>query len=112
MKQPTLEACRTTAIRVALALVCCCTGLEAANRVTASPASVALTCNTATGPGAAATVVLKPVTALTTTSLTVALGRLCSLGPAVWGTPLPHARPFLVEWDGRAWRCPAWPAPG
>jgi broad specificity phosphatase PhoE len=45
-------------------------------------------------------------------SLTVALGRLCSLGSGVWGTPLPHARPFLVEWDGRAWRCPAWPALG
>jgi broad specificity phosphatase PhoE len=43
-------------------------------------------------------------------SLTVALGRLCALGPGVWGTPLPHARPFTIEWDGRAWRCPAWPA--
>ncbi|TDV48024.1 histidine phosphatase family protein [Actinophytocola oryzae] len=42
-------------------------------------------------------------------SLTVALGRLCGLGGRVWGTPLPHARPFLVEWDGRAWGCPAWP---
>jgi alpha-ribazole phosphatase/probable phosphoglycerate mutase len=45
-------------------------------------------------------------------SLTVALGRLCSLGAGVWGTPLPHARPFLVEWDGQAWRCPTWPAVG
>jgi alpha-ribazole phosphatase/probable phosphoglycerate mutase len=45
-------------------------------------------------------------------SLTVALGRLCSLGPGVWGIPLPHARPFLVEWDGQAWRCPTWPAGG
>jgi broad specificity phosphatase PhoE len=45
-------------------------------------------------------------------SLTVALGRLCSLGSGVWGTPLPHARPFLVEWDGQAWHCPAWPALG
>jgi alpha-ribazole phosphatase/probable phosphoglycerate mutase len=45
-------------------------------------------------------------------SLTVALGRLCSLGSAVWGTPLPHARPFLVEWDGQAWHCPTWPALG
>jgi alpha-ribazole phosphatase/probable phosphoglycerate mutase len=43
-------------------------------------------------------------------SLTVALGRLCRLGAGVWGTPLPHARPFLVEWDGQAWHCPAWPA--
>ncbi len=45
-------------------------------------------------------------------SLTVALGRLCSLGAGVWGTPLPHARPFLVEWDGHAWHCPTWPAGG
>jgi broad specificity phosphatase PhoE len=43
------------------------------------------------------------------TSLTVALARLCALGAAVWGAPLPNARPFLVEWDGRTWRCPAWP---
>jgi alpha-ribazole phosphatase/probable phosphoglycerate mutase len=45
-------------------------------------------------------------------SLTVALGRLCALGSGVWGTPLPHARPFLVEWDGQAWHCPTWPAFG
>jgi len=45
-------------------------------------------------------------------SLTVALGRLCSLGSAVWGTPLPHAQPFLVEWDGQSWHCPTWPAVG
>ena len=43
-------------------------------------------------------------------SLTVALGRLCALGAQVWGRPLPHARPFLVEWDGTAWHCAAWPA--
>jgi alpha-ribazole phosphatase/probable phosphoglycerate mutase len=43
-------------------------------------------------------------------SLTVALGRLCSLGSVVWGTPLPHARPFLIEWHGRGWHCPAWPS--
>ena len=42
-------------------------------------------------------------------SLTVTLGRLCALGSRVWGTPLPHAQPFLVEWDGHAWHCPAWP---
>ena len=45
-------------------------------------------------------------------SLTVALGRLCSLGSGVWGTPLPHARPFLVEWDGQAWHCSTWPSLG
>jgi broad specificity phosphatase PhoE len=42
-------------------------------------------------------------------SLTVTLGLLCSLGFRVWGTPLPHAQPFLVEWDGHAWHCPTWP---
>jgi alpha-ribazole phosphatase/probable phosphoglycerate mutase len=42
-------------------------------------------------------------------SLTVALGQLCTLGAAVWGTPLPHAQPFLVEWDGTTWHCPSWP---
>jgi len=42
-------------------------------------------------------------------SLTVTLGRLCSVGSKVWGTPLPHAQPFLVEWDGQAWHCPTWP---
>src|SRR5262249_53880518 len=42
-------------------------------------------------------------------SLTVVLARLCALEVTVWGAPLPHARPFLVEWDGRTWHCPAWP---
>ncbi len=45
-------------------------------------------------------------------SLTVALGWLCSLGSVVWGTPLTHARPFPVEWDGHTWHCPTWPAAG
>lgn len=45
-------------------------------------------------------------------SLTVGLGQLCSLGSKVWGTPLPYAQPFRVEWDGHAWHCPAWPALG
>jgi len=43
-------------------------------------------------------------------SLTLALDQLCDLGATVWGAPLPHAEPFLVEWDGYSWRCPAWPA--
>jgi alpha-ribazole phosphatase/probable phosphoglycerate mutase len=42
-------------------------------------------------------------------SLTVTLGLLCALGTRVWGTPLSHAHPFLVEWDGHTWNCPAWP---
>ncbi|SEG69503.1 alpha-ribazole phosphatase/probable phosphoglycerate mutase [Actinacidiphila yanglinensis] len=44
-------------------------------------------------------------------SLTAALSHLCGLGPAVWGTPLPHAAPFLVIHDGRTWHCQSWPAP-
>jgi broad specificity phosphatase PhoE len=42
-------------------------------------------------------------------SLTLALSRLCALGPAVWGYALPHAQPFLLESDGRTWHCAAWP---
>jgi broad specificity phosphatase PhoE len=42
-------------------------------------------------------------------SLTAALSGLCGLGARVWGTPLPHAEPFLVTWDGRTWHCAAWP---
>ncbi|WP_433732728.1 histidine phosphatase family protein [Nocardia sp. CA-129566] len=42
-------------------------------------------------------------------SLTVALAQLCGLGLRVWRKPLPHAEPFLVEWDGSSWRCSAWP---
>lgn len=42
-------------------------------------------------------------------SLTLALSRLCALGPRVWGSILPHARCFLLEWDGQTWRCPIWP---
>jgi broad specificity phosphatase PhoE len=41
--------------------------------------------------------------------LTTALSRLCGLGARAWGTPLPHAEPFLVTWDG-GWSCPAWPS--
>ncbi|WP_326630619.1 hypothetical protein OIE67_40975 [Nonomuraea fuscirosea] len=45
-------------------------------------------------------------------SLTTGLGVLCGLGGRVWGAPLPHAVPFLVEYGagpGPAWRCPDWP---
>ncbi|WP_217919286.1 histidine phosphatase family protein [Actinomadura sp. BRA 177] len=44
-------------------------------------------------------------------SLTITLSRLCGLGAEVWGTPLPHAHPFLTEWDGTTWQCPTWPRP-
>nr|WP_279493838.1 histidine phosphatase family protein [Actinocrispum wychmicini] len=42
-------------------------------------------------------------------TLTVAVSLLCGLGSRVWGTPLAHAEPFLVEWDGQGWSCSAWP---
>ncbi|WP_366929517.1 histidine phosphatase family protein [Nocardia brasiliensis] len=42
-------------------------------------------------------------------SLSVTLAQLCALGARVWGTPLPHAVPFLVERDGQSWHCRSWP---
>ncbi|MFI6169642.1 histidine phosphatase family protein [Nocardia sp. NPDC051052] len=42
-------------------------------------------------------------------SLTLTVASLCGLGSHVWGTPLPHAEPFVVEWDGRSWHCHGWP---
>ncbi|WP_332838866.1 histidine phosphatase family protein [Nocardia bovistercoris] len=42
-------------------------------------------------------------------SLSVTLARLCGLGAQVWGKPLPHATPFLVERKGRYWECRSWP---
>ncbi len=32
-------------------------------------------------------------------SLTVAMARLCGLGASVWGEPLAHAEPVLIEWE-------------
>lgn len=42
-------------------------------------------------------------------SLSVALNELCRLGGTIWGTPLPHAVPFLVEENGDSWECVSWP---
>ncbi|MGN9789323.1 histidine phosphatase family protein [Nonomuraea sp. ZG12] len=42
-------------------------------------------------------------------SLTTGLSALCGLGQRVWGAPLPHAVPFVVEYDGRSWQCSSWP---
>jgi broad specificity phosphatase PhoE len=42
-------------------------------------------------------------------SLTLAASVLCGLGGAVWGTPLPHAVPFVLRRDGSRWHCPDWP---
>ncbi len=45
-----------------------------------------------------------------TASLTLALSRLCALGPRAWGNALLHAQPFLVESDGQTWHCRTWPS--
>jgi broad specificity phosphatase PhoE len=42
-------------------------------------------------------------------SLTVVASVLCGLGAAVWGSPLPHAVPFVLRRDGTRWHCPRWP---
>ncbi|HWC96926.1 MAG TPA: putative Ig domain-containing protein [Candidatus Sulfopaludibacter sp.] len=60
------------AILGALAL----SGLQAANLLTATPATVSLTCNTLTGPGAPATIVVKAVANLTNSTIAVTLGSL------------------------------------
>ncbi len=75
------------------------TGYEVVARVTAGFQTIA-----ARDPGS--TVALVGHVA----SLTAGLGVLCDLGAGVWGAPLPHAEPFLVEWDGSDWHCPNWPA--
>lgn len=61
--------------------------IYSANTLTATPSSVTLTCNTVNGPGAPVTIVIKPVTALTTgQSTAVTIG---SLPPGVVVTTTP-----------------------
>ena len=55
---------RAAGIRAAFAIVLCSGGLQAASLLTATPAKAVLTCDTVTGPGPAATIVVKPVAAL------------------------------------------------
>jgi alpha-ribazole phosphatase/probable phosphoglycerate mutase len=74
------------------------TGHEVVNRVSSALAAIA-----AGHPGRTVAVVGHVA------SLTVALNELCEFGDSVWGTPLPHAVPFLVEWDGNSWKCTSWP---
>lgn len=50
----------------------------------------------------------RTVTATVAPQVESNLRRLRALGAEVWGTPLPHAEPFLVEWDGRTWHCHDW----
>ena len=41
-------------------------------------------------------------------SLTVGVSTLCHNGPALWGKPLPHAKPFVLTVSGECWRV-QWP---
>jgi hypothetical protein len=61
-------------IPMALAIALFCGRLQAANLMTATPASIALTCDTAAGPGPAIPIVVKPVATLTTNTILVTLG--------------------------------------
>lgn len=51
----------------------------------------------------------RPVVVGHVASLTVLVSVLCGLGDAVWGSPLPHAVPFVLRRVGSGWRCPQWP---
>lgn len=51
----------------------------------------------------------RPVVVGHVASLTVTAAVLCGLGGAVWGSPLPHAVPFVLRRDGSRWHCPRWP---
>ena len=65
MKLSTFRTDQSTGIRAVLAVILCCGGMQAASLLTATPAKVALTCDTVTGPGPAAAIVVKPVATLT-----------------------------------------------
>ena len=62
----------------------------------------------AAGPGGAGGLG-RPVVVGHVASLTVVVSVLCGLGAAVWGSPLPHAVPFVLRRDGTRWHCPRWP---
>ena len=75
MKLSTFRPDHSPGIRAVLAIALCCGGVRAASLLAATPGTVALTCNTITGPGAAATVVVKPVATLgSTNTIAVTLG--------------------------------------
>ncbi|HEY1493391.1 MAG TPA: hypothetical protein VGF49_02565, partial [Candidatus Solibacter sp.] len=74
MKLSTLRIDRSAVLRVVVAVILGCCGAQAATLLTATPSSVALTCNTLTGPGPAVGVVVKPAAPLTNGAVAVALG--------------------------------------
>ena len=51
----------------------------------------------------------RPVVVGHVASLTVVASVRCGLGAAVWGSPLPHAVPFVLRRDRTGWHCPRWP---
>lgn len=58
-------------VRALFVVALCPEVLGAANLLSATPGSVSLTCNTASGPGAAATIVIKPVATLISNTIAV-----------------------------------------
>jgi len=87
MKLSTFRTDQSAGIRAALAVLLCSGGLRAASLLTATPAKVALTCDTATGPGAPAAVLVKPVATLAGSASIVVLmapvgGGLVATAPA------------------------------
>ena len=66
-----------TLLPVFLAIIAGPASLKATNTLAATPSSLTISCNTATGPGATATITIKPVTALTgSNTIAVTLGSL------------------------------------
>jgi uncharacterized protein (TIGR03437 family) len=76
MTLSTFRTGHSAGIRATLTAVLCCAGLQAANLLTVTPGTIALNCNTLTGPVSAATVVVKPVLTLTSNTVTVTLSAL------------------------------------
>ena len=74
------------------------TGHDVAARVTAALEQIAAACPRQTA------IVVGHVASLTT-----GISMLCHNGPALWGSPLPHAIPFPLTRDGARWQV-QWPA--
>lgn len=83
MKPPTACPNRSAVVRALFALALCPAALGAANLLTATPGSASLTCDTASGPGTAATIVIQPVAPLTTNTIAVT----AMLSPGLTLTP-------------------------
>ena len=85
MKLSTFRTDHSAGVRAALAVILCSGGLQAASLLIATPAKVALTCDTVTGPGPAATIVVKPVATLTGSTSIVVL--MAPVGAGLVATP-------------------------